>query len=288
VSIGCTKSISVVPISISYPEFVDETEVIVNGYQSDTLMEPFITKDGLLLFFNNYNDGINTSLYYAVRSNDTNFIFAGEIAGVNGTSPHLDAVSSMDMHNTFYFVSARNYPTVIENLQSGQFNNGTTTNVLPVFGNFYINLPGWLIMDAEISKDGNQLYYVNAKLSGQTLPDEAILGIAVKQDSVFNKSNTSDDVLRNINNSDYLVYAPCISSDGREIYFTKMKKGTTIAEIFVSVRTDINEVFSVPKKIDILGNLAEAPTLTDDGKRLYFHKRLNDGKYNIFTMKRKN
>jgi hypothetical protein len=35
--------------SILYPEFTDETEVIINGYDSDT-MEPFITKDGNFLF----------------------------------------------------------------------------------------------------------------------------------------------------------------------------------------------------------------------------------------------
>jgi hypothetical protein len=251
-------------------------------------MEPFITRDGNFLFFNSLNDGINTSLYYAIRSNDTIFNYIGEISGVNGTSSHLDAVASMDMQNVFYFVSTRNYPTVFENFQTGHFSNGSVKNINPVMGSFYIYSPGWLIMDAEISKDGNLFYYVNAKFSGQLLPDEAKLGFAIKQDPLFVKSNLSDSILKNINNSDYLVYAPSSSSDGKELYFTRMKKGTLITEICVSVRNNINEIFSNPRIIDIKGNVVEACTLTDDGKRLYFHKKLDDGKYHIFSMKRKN
>ncbi len=285
--------IPIIPIPLLYPEFIDETEVIINGYDLDA-MEPFISSDGEYLFFNSLNDRINTSLYYAIKTNDTNFIFAGEVSGVNGTASHLDAVASMDINNIFYFVSTRNYPAVFDNLQTGQFDNefdnganGTVTNIKPVTGNFNIHLPGWLIMDAEINKDGNMLYYVNARFSGQPFPDEAKLGIAVKQDSLFNKLNSSDDVLKNINNPDYLVYAPSISSDGKELYFTRIKKGTFTTEIYVSVRADEKGVFSLPKIIKIPGNVVEAPTLTEDRERLYYHKKLSiDGKFHIFTMAR--
>lgn len=67
-------------------------------------MEPFITKDDRYLFFNSLNNGINTSLYYAEKENDTFFNFKGEIENVNGTDPHLDAVPSMDINNKFYYV----------------------------------------------------------------------------------------------------------------------------------------------------------------------------------------
>ena len=249
-------------------------------------MEPFVTRDGNCLFFNSLNDGINTSLYYATKVTDTFFELQGEITGVNGTPPHLDAVASMDMQNEFYFVSTRNYPTVYENLQTGHFNNGIVTDVNPVKGDFYIKSPGWIVMDVEINKAGDVLYYVNAKFSGGSSPDEAIFGIALKDNSEFNKSSNSDYVLQNINNPDYLVYAACISSDGKEFFFTRIKKGILKTEICRSVRSNLNDPFSIPKVIKLSGDLIEAPTLTDDGKRLYFHKKLNkDGKHHIFTIK---
>jgi hypothetical protein len=153
---GCKKNDTTQPPpSLAYPEFCHESQVAINGYNSNA-MEPFITKDGLYLFFNDSNDAVNTSLHYALCMNDTIFSYAGEIAGVNGTPPHLDAVASMDENNVFYFVSLRNYPAVPENYQTGNFSNGSVTGIRPVAGNFYIGSPQWIVMDAEISGSGRQ------------------------------------------------------------------------------------------------------------------------------------
>ena len=284
--ISCEKDNQGPEFPASYPEFKDEVEVIINGYSKDA-MEPFISKDGTFLFFNSLNDSDSTSLYYATRVNDTVFDFEGEIAGVNGPVPHLDAVASKDINDIFYFVSTRNYPEVFENFRTGKFDNGVVIDVKSVKGDFYIYEPGWLIMDAEINKEGDLLYYVNAKFRGNSLPEAAYLGIAEKKDSSFEKLDSSDDVLININNSSYLIYAPCISSDGNELYFTRIHKVILTTQICVSVRDDNTENFSAPQWIEIEGNSVEAPSLTDDGERLYYHKRLRrDDKYHIFTMKR--
>jgi len=95
-------------------------------------------------------------------------------------------------------------------------------------GEFYIDSTGWIIMDSEISKDRNPLYYVNTKFSGQPLPDEAKVGITIKQDLMFTKSNFSDDILKNVNNPGYLVYAPSTSSDEKGLFFTRIKKEHSI------------------------------------------------------------
>jgi len=271
---------------IVYPEFTDETKVTINGYYLDA-MEPFITKDGSFLFFNSLNDGQNTNLYYAAKLDETNFDFKGEITGVNGKPPHLDAVASMDENNNFYFLSTRDYPNIIQNYQTGEFNNGNVVNVRPLKGNIYINSPGWIIMDAEINKDGNLLFYSNTHFSGGTIPDESMLGIAEKSDSLFNKISSSGIILKNINDSNYVVYAPSCSSDGKELYFTRFKKGTLTTEICVSMRDDIYDIFSEPKRIEIPGITVEASTITDDGKRIYYHKKLADNMYHIFTTKKK-
>jgi hypothetical protein len=284
--ISCEKDNEGPEIPAIYPEFTEEVEVVINGYSKDA-MEPFISKDGTFLFFNSLNDGDSTSLYYATRINDTVFNFEGEIEGVNGPVPHLDAVASKDINNVFYFVSTRNYPDVFENFRTGKFDNGVVTDVRCVMGNFYIYEPGWIIMDAEINKEGDLLYYVNAKFGGNPLPEEAYLGIAEKKNSLFEKLGSSDDILENVNNSNCLIYAPCISSDGNELYFTRIHKGILITQICVSVRDDNTENFSIPQWIDIEGNSVEAPCLTENGERLYYHKRLErDGKYHIFSMKR--
>ncbi len=270
----------------AYPEFANEAEVIINGYNKDA-MEPFISKDGNFLFFNSLNDGDSTSLYYATRANDTVFNFEGEISGANGPVPHLDAVASMDINNVFYFVSTRDYPVVFENYRTGEFDNGVITDVKPLMGDFYIYDPGWLIMDAEINREGDLLYYVNAQFTGNPLPDQAYLGIAEKQDSAFEKLGSSDNILENVNDPDYLVYAPCVSSDGNELYFTRIRKGMLITQICVSVKSDTALTFSVPEWIEIEGNAVEAPSVTNNGERLYYHKKLSrDNKYHIFTMKR--
>ena len=221
---GCSSPSSEKIGSLTYPEFSDETQVSISGYSLDA-MEPFISSNGNCLFFNSLNDSVNTSLYYATKTDDTTFVYAGQVSGVNGTSPHLDAVASMDSLNNFYFVSTRNYPTVLENLQTGSFNSGTATGITPVLGNFYISTAGWIIMDAEINRDGTKLYYTNAYFSGGALPAASKLGIADKQISSFLKSATSDSDLANINDTAYLVYAPCTSSDGKELYFTRIKIG---------------------------------------------------------------
>ncbi|MBI4977576.1 MAG: PD40 domain-containing protein [Spirochaetes bacterium] len=276
---------------VSYPAFSDETEVTINGHTLDA-MEPFIAKDGSYLFYNSLNDGNDTSLYYAAAVNETTFTCMGKISNVNGTVPHLDGVASMDMQHNFYFVSTRNYPTVMENYLTATWSNGAVGAVTSVTGNFYIYTPGWLIMDAEINAAGNLLYYCNARFSGRAAPDEARLGIAAKNGASFNKISSSDYLLRNINDTSYIVYAPSISSDGKELFFTRMRLGTYDSEICVSIRSTTDDRFSTPKKLDIpaaTGEFLEAPTLTGDGGRLYYHRKKisGDGKYHIFTMKRK-
>jgi hypothetical protein len=43
-------------------------------------MEPFITRDGRYLFFNNSNDpSVNTNLRYAERIDDLTFKYKGEV-----------------------------------------------------------------------------------------------------------------------------------------------------------------------------------------------------------------
>ena len=272
-----------------YPTFEEERLVTINGYTLDA-MEPYLSCDGNALFFNNLNDGITTSLHYASKINDSVFNYIGLVPVVNQTiTPRLNAVASIDSANNFYWVSTRDYPTYLENLYRIRFLNNGYTNYGKVHGDFYINQPGYLIMDAAINYYGNQLIYCNAYFNNCSgLPCKASMGIASKvNDSTFNKLVNTSLLMSNINDTtNYLVYAPTITKDGLELYYTRLLKGGTQTEIVVSVRTNISNVFSPPSVLVTAPSVVpEGPTLTSDKTKLYYHKKAGT-LFKIFYKKR--
>lgn len=269
-----------------YPSFGPEIKVTINGLTFDA-MEPFISSDGNTLFFNSLNSGGNTNLYYATRINDSIFNYVGLVGGTYDSSPsHLDAVASLDSSNTFFWVSLRNYPTVFENLKRGIYFSGNVNNISPVYGNFNIYTPGWLIMDAAINPQGNLLYYCNAYFNSCAfgMPCDARLGIAQKvNDSTFNKLINTDALLSNVNNTNYIVYAPQVTTDGLELYFTRILKTTVNSEICVSVRSAIVDTFSIPQVIHSnLGFVPEAATITTNKQKIYYHQKNSTSTFEIY------
>ena len=268
-----------------YPKFGSEIEVIINGLSFDA-MEPFISPNGNYLFFNNLNDGINTKLYYATKINDSTFNYIGELTGANQTTtPQLDAVADMDVNGNFYWTSTRDYPNELNNLFHGTFSAGNINDIERVQGDFNMNTPGWLIMDHGISLDGQYLYFINTRFDDVNCqgPCETILGVAEKDNiSTFSTLPNSASILQNINDANYIYYAPCISSDNLELYFTRYLKGqitsSTVFEICVAVRSNSLSEFSIPKVLfsEIISNLIEAPTLTVDKNIIYYHQKTAD------------
>ena len=283
--ISCSSNDNDISTSQIYPSFGSEIVVTINGLSFDA-MEPFLSPNGNYLFFNNLNDGINTKLYYATRVNDSTFNYVGELLGTNQTStPHLDAVADMDINGNFYWTSTRNYPTELNNLFHGTFSNGNVIDIERVQGDFNMNTPGWLIMDHGISLDGQYLYFNNARFDDINCvgPCETTLGIAQKENgSAFSTLPNSDSILQNINDVNYIYYAPCISSDNLELYYTRYLKGEitsgTVFEICVAIRPNALSDFSVPKVLfsEVIANLIEAPTLTVDKNRIYYHRKTSD------------
>ncbi|MFT6795617.1 MAG: hypothetical protein ACJART_000752 [Maribacter sp.] len=282
---SCSSDEEEITESLVYPSFGPELEVNINDLSFDA-MEPFLSPNGNYLFFNNLNDGINTKLYYATKINDSTFNYEGELLGSNQTTtPHLDAVADMDSNGNFYWTSTRNYPSELNNLFHGIFSNGTITAIKRVQGDFNMNIPGWLVMDHGISLDGQFLYFNNARFDDENClgPCETVLGVAKKVNTTeFKTLSNSTSILRNINDSNYIYYAPCISSDNLELYFTRYLKGeitlVTVFEICVAVRSDSLSEFSIPKVLfsEGIAKLIEAPTLYTNKNTMYYHQKTSD------------
>lgn len=269
-----------------YPLFGPEKPVTITGLTFDA-MEPFISTDGNTLFFNSLNSGGNTNLYYATKVNDTTFTYIGLVGGAYDPSPaHLDAVASLDTLNNFFWVSLRNYPAVFDNLHRGIYSGGNVTNITRVHGDFNIYTPGWLIMDAAVSFQGDKLYFCNAFFNNCPfgMPCEAKLGVAQQvNDSTFNRTANTDAVFSNVNDTSYIVYAPQVTRNGLELYFTRILKTTVNSEICVAVRNSVNDTFSLPMVIHSNnGFVPEAATPTTDGQKIYYHQKDGSGIFHIY------
>ena len=246
--------------------------VTIRGYHTDA-MEPFITKDGRYLLFNNSNDPrVDTNLQYATRVDDLTFQYAGSIRGAN--SAVLDGVPSMDANGQLYFISTRSYAQNLASVYRGRFEQGALSGLEPASG-LSPKKKGSLIFDAEVSADGSTLFAVDGKFSGDPVPDSADIFIAVRDGSGFRRLPESAAILKNVNTS-ALEYAPAVSADLLELFFTRGPRMFQKSPVILHAsRTRADEPFGVPRPVPLIIGFVEAPSLSKDGCWLYFHK--NDG-----------
>jgi Tol biopolymer transport system component len=248
-------------------DFANPQRVTIQGY-SDHAMEPFISRDGKYLFFNNSNDpDVDTNLHWAERIDDLTFQYKGEIGGVYTTA--LEGVASMDRYGVFYFISTRSYDQTSSTIYRGSFDNGTVAGIDLAPGVSTATL-GIVNFDAEISPDGNTLYFVESQFSSSG-PQNANILIANWNGSAFVRDTNSATIMKQVNTSKNLEYAPAISSSGLELFFTRLDG--TDAALYVATRADASSPFGVPRKITAATGFVEGPTLSPDEDSLYYHKR---------------
>src|SRR5450432_2537861 len=177
-------------------EFSQPVKVEINGYPGN-IMEPFLSRDGNTLLFNNLNaPPENTNLHWATKINDSTFLYKGEIAGINTVD--LEAVPTLDNAGNLYFVSNRNYTNTLSTLYQCHFSNGTATDVQLLNGVSRL-MAGWVNFDVEVSADGQSLYFVDAQFDQTGNPVTADLVMAEKNGLGFRPSSVSDAILKNIN-----------------------------------------------------------------------------------------
>jgi len=267
------------PVQSTSNAFQNPQRVIIEGY-SDDAMEPFLSRDGKYLFFNNLNEpSVNTNLNWAERIDDLHFKYRGELKGVN--TPALEGVPSMDREGNFYFVSNRSYDQTASTLYRGKFADGVISGVELVPG-VSLAKPGIVNFDAEISADGNTLYFVESEFSPFGQPKSARILYARRNGNTFVRDPASASVMQSIN-ADGLNYAPATSASECEIFFTRA--GPQGPAIYMAHRASKTQPFQEPMRLAAITGFAEAPTLSPDEQSLYFHKK-EDGHFVLYRITR--
>ena len=86
--------------------------------------------------------------------------------------------------------------------------------------------------------------------------------------------------MQNVNDTNFIYYAPCLSSDELELYYTRYARDSvtlnTSFEICVAIRNTSTAAFSVPMVLfsETFADLIEAPTLTFDKQIIYYHRKI--------------
>jgi WD40 repeat protein len=262
-----------------YAAFGEPQRVTIRGYDGDA-MEPFVSRDGRFLLFNNRNDPrVNTNLHFAARVDELTFDYRGELKGVN--TPALEGVPSLDSAGNLYFISTRSYGETLSTLYRGRFNDGSVSAV-ELVGGVSRRQPGMVMFDAEVSADGNVLWVVDGEFSGGPHPRSADISIAVRDGSAFRRLPASAELLKNVN-TPALEYAPAVSRDGLELFFTRIEAATPA--IYRAVRRTDQEPFAAPQRVSAITGFVEAPALSPDGRALYYHK-LESGRFVIYRVGR--
>lgn len=266
-------------------------KIAIDGY-NDECMEPFVSVDGSVLYYNNNNDIKQpTHIHMARRSGKSTYKYVGLVPGTS--SQAKDMAPTIDSLGAFYFTSTRTYDHDLNSIFVGTLINGSVSDVKPVSGDISPRIHGWINMDCGISSDGNEMYISRARFDiPPTIPRESDLILALKRNGRFQIDPLSNKILRNVNTS-ALEYAPEISEDGLELYFTRA--GNRVVDgrptgpalrIMVATRKAKTDPFELAKVIRSIEGFVEAPTLTQDLQELFFHKKDEKGRLCIYRANR--
>ncbi len=264
----------------------DPRPVEVQGYDADA-MEPFLSPDGRFLFFNSSNaPGVDTDIHFASRAGPLAFRLLGEPPGVNSKS--LDGVPGMDAAGRFYFTSVREYPRTLRSVFAGDFDGQRVLRVRSVEGDIQPPRIGSVNMDVGISLDGRTMYISRAWfLPLLPLPPIAsdLLVAARREDGSFLIDPRGAEIMRKVNTR-ALEYAPAISPDGLELYFTRADIPGGL-RIMVARRRSKDAPFEEARVLSgLTTGEVEAPTVSTDLSELFYHKKVA-GKWRLFRAARR-
>ena len=268
------------PVRDFYPKTPPQ-RVVISGYQGDT-MEPFVSRDGRYLLFNNLNQPpVNTDIFYAERVDDFNWIFRGPVRGVN--TPSLEGCPTLDRNGQMFFVSPRDYARTLCTIYTGWFKAGDVTEVRRV-ESISRKQPGMVNFDVDVSPDGSTLIFVDSRFKPGFGPQLAHLVMAVWDGTNFVRSPDSERLMAMVNQSG-LNYAPTISASLRTLFFTRFdfRSGFKGPQIYRATRPTVTVPFDPPEHLAGLGDYVEGTTFGPDERWLYFHRH-DVGRFELYAV----
>jgi hypothetical protein len=263
--------------------FGNPEPVTINGYSGD-VMEPFISRDGVYLFFNNAGGTTDKDLFFATYVTSTTFQYQGAISAIN--SPTVDGAPTVDSGDRLYYVSLATYGTDLTTVHSGLWNGSTVIGSAPL-SSLTITTPLVLYFDVESDPSGSTLYLSEGEFTGGVaIPKTADLVVSVYTSSGFVRDPNSAVMMARVNTG-MLEYAPAISADSLELFFTRLDPGTLEARIYQTLRSSITSPFGPPQLVSAIDGFVEGPALSPDERSLYYH-RLNTftNKFELYRVTR--
>ena len=275
-------------------------EGLPHGFSSTPISteEPFLSRDGRFLFFNSAQSENNKDLHYAERI-DNRWLYRREMGpGVN-SKKEVEGNPTMDRSNNFFYVDSGVEVMVRRarfSTADGALCDVRDFEAMPrrevklfsqkVHGN----------MGVEVGADGHLIFFSRATWDMNGLKIGRILASDILQIRRTGNQYTFDErearrVLRHINTDD-LEYAASISSDGLELFFTRLalsdiKPGTVRSGIYRTSRKTLIDPFGESELIEAIGtnDFVEGPAISADEQELYYHKRVGD-KFRLYKVSR--
>ena len=249
--------------------------VQIAGYDGHA-MEPFVTRDGQYLLFNNRNDpGELTDLHIARRTSDSTFVYVGPLAAANSTV--LDGVPAGSSDGTVYFVSLRSYAATYATIHRTLL-TGTSAGAPSLVPGVSTSGGGMLDFDVDVAADGRTLTVARGRFTGSALPAVAdlVLYAAAANGNGFVVSPASASVYAAVNTG-ALEYAPATSADGLTLSFTRWDtaRGQSPA-LWIARRSTTSAPWGPPARIRGPVGVVEAGSWSPDARTLYYHAFVND------------
>jgi len=251
--------------------------------------EPFVSRDGRFLFFNTGENENNKDLHYAEWV-DNKWVYRSPIGPNVNNSKEVQGNPTMDENYNFLYVDsgiksmvriAKFSPDNGELHSLRDFDGVPNREIKLIAQKVYGN------MGVEVSANGDYVFFsraiwdLNGLAIGKLLGSDILFAEKREGKYVYNHAEAKR-IMKRINTSD-LEYAASISSDGLELFFTRLAladytTGNIRSKIMRSMRTSLSQPFSNPEVIDVIGSsdFVEGPAISGDGKELYYHK--HDGK----------
>jgi len=255
--------------------------VLLTGYD-DHAMEPFVSRDGRYLLFNNLNQKpANTDIHFAERQDDYTWRYRGKVNGIN--TPELEGCPTMDRAGRIYFVSPRSYGATRCTIYRGDFHDGSVTNVQLV-ESISRKQPFMVNFDVEVSPDGRTLFFVDSRFWPLFGPSWAHIVCAHREGDRFVRDPDSERLLQAVNTGK-MQYAPAISSNGLTLYFTRFDRASGFPgpQIYRSARASAATPFGAPDHVPGLGDYVEGPAFSPDERLIYFHRK-DGARFNLYAV----